>query len=236
MSKQEVTDTITNRLSAAHDKIQQARQLAKTPTNDVTLMAVSKTKPTTDIIDAYHAGQRIFGENYAQELFDKASELAQFSDIEWHYIGPIQSNKTKIIAQASHWVDSVDRIKVAKRLSQHAAELNKTLNILLQVNISESMSKSGLALSEVASFASEVADLPNICLRGLMAIPDAYDDPTLTEKEFLQMKACFLKLKQQYPSLDTLSLGMSNDLDIAISCGSTMVRLGTAIFGARSTN
>ena len=182
---------------------------------------------------AYEAGQRIFGENYAQELADKAERLQQLEQIEWHYIGPIQSNKTKMIAKVSHWVDSVDREKIALRLDQHAKEFDKTLNVLIQVNVSRSKQKSGVLIEDVANLAAKINALPNIELRGLMAIPDKYDSEAQTRQEFIAMNTCFLKLKQQYPQVDTLSLGMSGDMKIAIESGSTMIRLGTAIFGER---
>lgn len=233
MSKKELTDTITNRLAAAHDKITSVAQTAGRNADEIKLMAVSKTKPTDYIVAAYEQGQRIFGENYAQELHQKWQQLDMLEEIEWHYIGPIQSNKTAIIAEAASWIDSVDRLKIAKRLSTHAVSLNKSLNILLQVNISGSDSKSGVSLAEVNDLASEVYKLPQLNLRGLMAIPDQYDDNEQLIKEFNLMNGCFSELQQQYPSVDTLSLGMSADLTEAVSHGSTLVRLGTAIFGAR---
>jgi len=233
MSKQILPSNIANRLADAHQNIRVACEKSLRPVQDVTLMAVSKTKPNASIIDAYHAGQRVFGENYAQELHQKSIELSELTDIEWHYIGPIQSNKTKIIAESAHWVDSVDRFKVAKRLNQHAIEMNKTLNILLQVNISRSESKSGVMLENVLPLASEIIELSNLSFRGLMAIPDNYQDIEKTKAEFLTLRDCFVTLSQQYKSVDTLSLGMSGDMSIAIECGSTMVRIGTAIFGER---
>jgi pyridoxal phosphate enzyme (YggS family) len=233
MSKQILPSNIANRLAVAHQNIRVACEKSLRPVQDVTLMAVSKTKPNASIIDAYHAGQRVFGENYAQELHQKSIDLSELTDIEWHYIGPIQSNKTKIIAESAHWVDSVDRFKVAKRLNQHAIEMNKTLNILLQVNISRSESKSGVMLENVLPLASEITELSNLSFRGLMAIPDNYQDIEKTKAEFLTLRDCFVTLSQQYKSVDTLSLGMSGDMSIAIECGSTMVRIGTAIFGER---
>ncbi|QTH63955.1 YggS family pyridoxal phosphate-dependent enzyme [Psychrosphaera ytuae] len=233
MSEKELTNTIAERLGTAHEKISSAVQQANRPTDSVKLMAVSKTKPVEYIVAAYQQGQRIFGENYAQELAEKAESLNEYSDIEWHFIGPIQSNKTAIIAKAADWVDSVDREKIAKRLQNHALELNKTLNILLQVNISNSSAKSGVLLQDVDALAKQVDSYSQLNLRGLMAIPDQYDDNKQLIEEFEQMQACFLRLQQQYSSVDTLSLGMSGDMQPAIQAGSTMVRLGTAIFGQR---
>lgn len=234
MSKKEHTNTIANRLTTAHDNIQFAIQKAEKSATKVKLMAVSKTKPIEQVREAYEYGQRIFGENYAQELHQKYLQSRDLTDIEWHFIGPIQSNKTKIIAESADWVDSVDREKVAIRLNSHAEALGKTLNILLQVNISESTSKSGILLSEVNQLADSINTLEHLSLRGLMAIPDVYDDKQKLIQEFNAMHTCFLELQHQYPSVDTLSLGMSQDMDIAISCGSTMVRIGTAIFGNRN--
>lgn len=234
MSNKPVINTIANRLTTAHENIEQTRQKLRKSETKVNLMAVSKTKPISDVVEAYNAGQRIFGENYAQELADKSSELHHLTDIEWHYIGPIQSNKTKIIAESATWVDSIDRAKIAKRLQQHASELNKTLNVLIQVNISRSDKKSGVLLEDVEPLAAEIANCQQLTLRGLMAIPDKSDESQLRQ-EFLQMQTCFQTLKQQYPMVDTLSLGMSGDMEIAIECGSTMVRLGTALFGERTT-
>jgi PLP dependent protein len=234
MSKTKHINTIANRLTTAHDNIQFAAQKVNKSATNIKLMAVSKTKPLSDIIDAYRAGHRVFGENYAQELAGKAAELSHLEDLEWHYIGPIQSNKTAIIAEAAHWIDSVDREKIALRLSNHALALNKTLNILIQVNISGSATKSGVSLAEVEPLSNYISNLPNLCFRGLMAIPEQYDDQEKLKTEFLKMHTCFIGLQHQYPSVDTLSLGMSGDLDVAIMSGSTMVRIGTAIFGNRN--
>ena len=236
MSKNKDIHNIANRLENTQDNIAKACDLVDRNRDDVQLMAVSKTKPSSAVIEAYEAGQRIFGENYAQELADKSEQLAHLTDIEWHFIGPIQSNKTKIISQSSHWVDSLDRSKIAKRLNKHAEELNKQLNVLIQVNISNSEAKSGVLLEGVEAFAQELSTMSNLTLRGLMAIPDKYEDEDEEQlkAEFNAMYACYLSLKQQYNQIDTLSLGMSQDMQTAIECGSTMVRIGTDIFGARS--
>ena len=234
MSKNKDIHNIANRLENTQDNIDKACQLIDRNKAEVELMAVSKTKPVELVLAAYEAGQRIFGENYAQELADKSQQLSHLADIQWHYIGPIQSNKTKIICQSCQWVDSLDRIKIAKRLEQHCQELNKTINVLIQVNISRSDTKSGVLLEDVEAFAQQLTALPNIQLRGLMAIPDKYEDKTKLEQEFNAMHACYLSLQQQYNQIDTLSLGMSQDMKTAIACGSTMVRIGTDIFGARN--
>ena len=234
MSKNKDIHNIANRLENTQDNIAKACHLVDRNRDEVQLMAVSKTKPVAAVIEAYDAGQRVFGENYAQELAEKSEQLAQLADIEWHYIGPIQSNKTKIICQSCNWVDSLDRLKIAKRLDLHAQELNKQINVLLQVNISNSNTKSGILLEDVETLADELSQLSNITLRGLMAIPDKHDDVEQLKREFNAMHACYLSLKQQYNQIDTLSLGMSQDMQTAIECGSTMVRIGTDIFGARS--
>lgn len=234
MSENKDIHNIANRIKNTQDNIEKACKLAGRDSVQVQLMAVSKTKPKEAVVAAYEAGQRVFGENYAQELADKSEQLGHLSDIEWHYIGPIQSNKTKIIAQSCGWIDSLDRLKIAKRINQHAIELGKTINVLIQVNISDSDTKSGLKLADVADFAKELALLEKVTLRGLMAIPDKYDDENKLKQEFKQMHTCYLQLQQQYTEVDTLSLGMSQDMVQAIECGSTMVRIGTDIFGARS--
>ena len=236
MSENEVNITIANRLATAHEKILIAAEKAQRNDSEVNLMAVSKTKPKEDILAAYHAGQRIFGENYAQELAQKKTELSELKDIEWHFIGPIQSNKTQIIAQHANWVDSVDRIKIAKRLNQHCLELNKHLDILVQVNISEVDNKSGIMLVNVESFIKDLQAFQQLRVRGLMAIPEPYDDKKVLISEFNRLNTCFLALKQQYPNVDTLSLGMTDDMESAMLSGSTMIRLGTAIFGPRTNN
>ena len=239
MSENKDINTITNQLLNAHDNINNVVTKYGRNTNSVALMAVSKTKPLEDVEIAYAAGQRIFGENYAQELFDKQQALSHLTDIQWHYIGPIQSNKTKIISQSANWIDSVDRIKIAQRIDKHAQELNKNINLLIQVNISNSAQKSGVSLEQVNELAESINALNHVTLRGLMAIPDNYEKdehgnrPQLN-KEFNLMFTCYSQLQQQYPNVDTLSLGMSGDLEPAIECGSTMVRLGTAIFGKRN--
>ncbi|MFG1488153.1 YggS family pyridoxal phosphate-dependent enzyme, partial [Oceanospirillum sp. HFRX-1_2] len=172
------------------------------------------------------------GENYLQESLDKQQELADL-DIIWHFIGPIQSNKTRAIAENFQWVHSVDRLKVARRLSeQRPAEL-PPLNICLQVNISAEASKSGITVDELPELAREVAALPNLTLRGLMAIPAPADTLDAQRKPLAALRQAMEAIKAEHPQLDTLSMGMSGDLEAAIAEGSTMVRIGTAIFGAR---
>jgi pyridoxal phosphate enzyme (YggS family) len=208
--------------------------------NPVTLLAVSKTKPASAVEQAYLAGQHDFGENYLQEAVEKIAQLSHLPALRWHFIGPIQSNKTKQIAKNFTWVHSVDRAKVAIRLNthfnEHLSEINQSnncqdtaLNVCLQVNISEEPSKSGIMASELFSLAEVVDKCDKLTLRGLMAIPEK----NTGEASYEKMQHLFKNLQAQYPTVDTLSMGMSNDLTIAITHGSTMVRIGRAIFGER---
>ncbi|MCU4674512.1 YggS family pyridoxal phosphate-dependent enzyme [Catenovulum sp. 2E275] len=225
------SSTIKSRL---HLILSQIAQLNQTSQQSTQLLAVSKTKPATDIIEAYQAGQRCFGENYVQEAVDKIAELKQYQDIEWHFIGPIQSNKTRLIAENFDWVHSIDREKIASRLNeQRPAELAK-LNVCLQINISQENSKSGTDIKQVFELAKYVSQQNNLCLRGIMAIPANTDDINQQKQSFAQMQQIFNQLKAEYDSVDTLSMGMTNDMALAIEYGSTMVRIGTAIFGARA--
>ena len=195
----------------------------------MSLLVVSKTFPGSAVREAFAAGARAFGENYVQEGLAKAQELADLA-IEWHLIGPLQSNKTRPVAEAFAWVHSVDRLKVAQRLSEQRPANMPLLNICLQVNISGEASKSGLLPAEVAALAHQVAALPRLKLRGLMAVPEP-GPGALGQHQ--AMAALFEALKADGLALDTLSLGMSADLEDAILAGSTMVRVGSAIFGAR---
>ena len=194
---------------------------------EVQLIAVSKTRSTAEIQEAVNAGQVHFGENYLQESLDKISFFKERNLI-WHFIGPIQSNKTALIAENFDWVHSVDRLKVAKRLSDQRDPGLGELNILIQINIDQEQSKSGLLLNNVNEIISEVNDLPNISLRGFMCIPS----PKNSANSFSEMA----NLISKYPFLDSLSMGMSSDLELAIERGATLVRVGTDIFGQRSYN
>lgn len=208
------------------------RQYNRNP-DDITLLAVSKTKPAEDIQSAFNAGQHCFGENYLQEALQKIQALHALA-IEWHFIGAIQSNKTRELAENFAWVHSVDRLKIARRLSEQRPESMPPLNICLQVNISEETSKSGLMLNELSELVAEVAQLPNITLRGLMAIPAKADTLAAQRATFAQIQQALKMLQKTHPGLDTLSMGMSNDMEAAIAEGSTILRIGTAIFGARN--
>ena len=199
----------------------------------IQLLAVSKTKPSSDIQMLHALGQLSFGENYVQEAVDKIHEL-QGLDIEWHYIGHIQSNKTKLIATEFDWVHTVDREKIASRLND--AREGDPLNILIQVNVDLAETKSGVSPTDLKALAMAIWKLPHLKLRGLMSIPDPVSENDL-QRAHQQLKALFEEIKADHPTpeiFDTLSMGMTNDLELAISEGSTMVRIGTALFGART--
>jgi len=198
----------------------------------VALLAVSKTRSADEIRAAAATGQTAFGENYLQEALDKIEALSDLS-LEWHFIGPIQSNKTRPIAENFHWVHSVDRLKIAERLSNQRPHYATDLNICIQVNISAEAQKAGCSVEELPELARAIAALPKICLRGLMVIPEATVDDQLLRTRFRQTAELLESLKPEIPTLDTLSMGMSGDLDAAIAEGSTMVRVGTALFGPR---
>lgn len=217
---------IANNLTLIQQRITLACQLCHRDADSVQLLAVSKTKPAIELRAAYAAGQRDFGENYLQEALDKQQQL-QDLDIIWHFIGPIQSNKTRAIAEHFTWVHSVDRLKIARRLSDQRPKHLTPLNICIQVNIDDEATKSGVSLIELPQLLEDIHKLPNITLRGLMAIPSATSNSE-------QAQHSFRKLAQALPdNLDTLSMGMSGDLEAAIAAGATIVRIGTDIFGAR---
>ncbi|MCK5697984.1 MAG: YggS family pyridoxal phosphate-dependent enzyme [Gammaproteobacteria bacterium] len=202
-------------------------------TQPVTLLAVSKYHSVQKIHDFYELGQRDFGESYLQEALQKI-EANTHKDIIWHFIGPIQSNKTKLIAKNFHWVHSVDRFKIAQRLNTQRAENSNPLNICLQINISQETQKSGFSQDEVTACITEISQLPHLSLRGLMAIPKASNNIEQQKQAFHQLKQLMLQLNQHFNlTMDTLSMGMSNDLDTAITEGATIIRIGTALFGAR---
>ncbi|ADN77145.1 alanine racemase domain protein [Ferrimonas balearica DSM 9799] len=224
--------TITERLIEAQARIDSAAAQAGRVGESITLLAVSKTKPAEMIREAYLAGARDFGENYLQEGVDKIDAL-QDLDIRWHFIGPLQSNKTRPVAERFDWIHSVDRLKIAQRLSEQRPSGKAPLNVCIQVNISAEQSKSGVNPAQLPELAAAVAALPGLRLRGLMAIPAPESDPEKQRQALAQMKQLFDALKAEHPGLDTLSMGMSDDLEAAVAEGSTMVRIGTAIFGTR---
>jgi len=227
---------ISDNIAAVEQKIVQATAKVKRQ-GEVRLLAVSKTKPVSLIKQAFAQGLSHFGENYVQESVEKIQQIKLDSDFDrpvcWYFIGPLQSNKTRPVAENFDWVQSVDRLKIAQRLNQQRPENMPVLNICLQVNISGEESKSGTTLSQVMELALQVQDLPRLKLRGIMAIPLNSNDPKVVEQQFLALNEIYQNLQQKYPEIDTLSMGMSGDLESAIKCGSTMVRIGTDIFGAR---
>ncbi|WP_079230056.1 YggS family pyridoxal phosphate-dependent enzyme [Pseudomonas putida] len=222
--------TIADNLSALAARIHNAAQAAGRDPTSVQLLAVSKTKPAAAIREIHAAGVRDVGENYLQEALAKQEELRDLPLI-WHFIGPIQSNKTKAIAEHFDWVHSVDRLKIAQRLSEQRPAGLPPLNICLQVNVSGEDSKSGCAPADLPALANAVAALPNLRLRGLMAIPEPTEDRATQEAAFASLRQLQDRLEL---GLDTLSMGMSHDLEAAIAQGATWVRIGTALFGARN--
>lgn len=222
--------TIADNLSALAERIDSAAQAVGRDPASIQLLAVSKTKPASAIREIHAAGVRDVGENYLQEALTKQGELRDLPLI-WHFIGPIQSNKTKAIAEHFDWVHSVDRLKIAQRLSEQRPAGLPPLNICLQVNVSGEDSKSGCAPADLPALANAVAALPNLRLRGLMAIPEPTEDRAEQEAAFASLRQLQERLGL---GLDTLSMGMSHDLEAAIAQGATWVRIGTALFGARS--
>jgi pyridoxal phosphate enzyme (YggS family) len=221
---------ITENLESIRNRIRESCRVWHRDPESVLLLAVSKTKPAADIAEAYRAGQRHFGESYCQEALKKQQELGAY-DITWHFIGPIQSNKTKWLARDFGWVHSVDSLKIARRLSEQRPAGMPPLNICLQVNISGEASKSGIVPAELPELVEQVATLPRLRLRGVMAVPSPETD---FEKQRVPYRTLYRAVKQlNDPKLDTFSFGMTDDLDAAIAEGSNIVRIGTAIFGAR---
>ncbi|MGG2398159.1 YggS family pyridoxal phosphate-dependent enzyme [Pseudomonas sp. SH1-B] len=221
--------TIAENIAKVGTRIREAAQASQRNLQDIGLLAVSKTKPASAIRQAHAAGMHDFGENYLQEALEKQAELGDLPLI-WHFIGPIQSNKTRPIAEHFDWVHSVDRLKIAQRLSDQRPEHLPALNICLQVNVSGEDSKSGCNPDELVQLAKAVAALPHLKLRGLMAIPEPTDDVAAQHAAFARLR----QLRDDLGlNLDTLSMGMSHDLEAAIAEGATWVRIGTALFGAR---
>jgi pyridoxal phosphate enzyme (YggS family) len=221
---------IYKRLERLRAQIRQAETAYSRKQGEVLLLAVSKTKPAKDIASAYQWGLRHFGESYCQEAIKKQQELGAF-DITWHFIGPIQSNKTKAIATHFDWVHSVDSLKIAKRLNEQRPVTLRALNICLQINISGEQSKSGIILDELPQLCELVTELPNLRLRGVMAIPAPTTDFEEQRQSYKKLFQAVAKLVN--PRLDTFSFGMSGDLKAAIAEGATIVRIGTALFGMR---
>jgi pyridoxal phosphate enzyme (YggS family) len=226
--------TIAANIQQVRERIARACAAAQRPVQSVTLLTVSKTFDAERVREAVAAGEHRFGENYVQEAVEKIDLLADLRpQIEWHLIGPLQSNKTRVVAQRFDWVHSVDRLKIAERLSEQRPSDLPPLNLCLQVNVSGEASKSGVEPGALPALAHAVAALPGVRLRGLMSIPEPSDEPARQAAPHRQLRQLFHRLQQDGLPLDTLSMGMSADLEAAIAEGSTMVRVGTAIFGQR---
>jgi pyridoxal phosphate enzyme (YggS family) len=228
--------TIAGNLQAVETTIRAACDTAGRARSTVQLLAVSKTFPCEAVLEAADAGQRAFGENYLQEGIDKIAAVARARpdlSLEWHFIGPIQSNKTRPIAMQFDWVHTVERLKIAQRLSEQRPPERGLLNVCLQVNISGEASKSGVHPDETPELARAVASLPNLRLRGLMAIPEPQSDPELQRVPFSRLRELAQRIVAGGIFLDTLSMGMSSDLTAAVLEGATIVRVGSSIFGAR---
>jgi len=228
MNQQQLIDNIAK----VSSRVRLAAQKSQRKECDIRVLAVSKTRPAEAIRVASQAGLSEFGENYLQEALDKMADLADLSLV-WHFIGPIQSNKTRAIAEHFQWVHSVDRLKIAERLSQQRPDNLDPLNICLQINLSSEASKSGVAPQQAAELLRGAAALPRIRVRGLMAIPAPTQDQAQQRKNFAELRELLEALKLEVPYLDTLSMGMSADLESAIAEGATIVRIGTDLFGAR---
>ncbi len=229
-------NSIQQNIQQITSQIRSCEQKCGRACGSVQLLAVSKTKPVSDILEATKTGQRAFGENYVQEGVDKVtffSEQHGELSLEWHFIGPIQSNKTRPVAEHFDWVHTVDRAKVAQRLNDQRPENMAPLQVLIQVNTSGESSKSGVTEEEIFPLAELISSLPNLTLRGLMSIPANVSNYTEQRAAFDKLSQLQQTLQQTYPQLDTLSMGMTGDMQAAIESGSTIVRIGTAIFGAR---
>jgi pyridoxal phosphate enzyme (YggS family) len=236
-----MSQIITN-LMLVRQRLELAALAAKREPEDIQLLAVSKTFPARVIEEAMHAGQTAFGENYVQEGVEKIQQLVKLRPwLEWHFIGPLQSNKTRDVAEHFDWVHSIDRLKIAERLSTQRAEFPNLseLQVCVQINVSDEHSKSGITLTEVETLCDAVSKLPNLVLRGLMAIPAPTTNVHQQRQAFAAVRECFTSIKVKHSNdvrfdfFDTLSMGMSDDMEAAIAEGSTMVRIGSAIFGKR---
>ncbi len=225
--------SIPGNLQAVRRRVAEAARVAGRGVDEVTLLAVSKTWPAECVREAAAAGQRAFGENYVQEGVAKIAALADL-DLEWHFIGPLQSNKTRAVAEHFDWVHSVDRAKLAERLSAQRPVGRAPLDVCIQVNVGDESSKAGVAPEEVIGLAAAIAALPRLRLRGLMCIPEPDGGEALLRARFAAMRALLQSLVGAGHAVDTLSMGMSHDLETAIAEGSTLVRVGTAIFGTRT--
>lgn len=224
---------VKKRFQQIHHEISTSVSAAKRDPQSVQLLAVSKTWPADALREVAALGQRQFGENYLQEALDKIDALADL-DLEWHFIGPIQSNKTRDIAGHFDWVQSVDREKIARRLNEHRPDSLAPLNVCIQINIDEEETKSGTSPEKLLTLADYIATLDKLNLRGLMVIPSPKNSVADEKDSFSRAYELFQQLRHKYPQVDTLSMGMTADMSTAIACGSTMVRIGKALFGQRN--
>jgi PLP dependent protein len=225
--------TLEQRYHDVKAHIYSACEQVQRSTNEIKLLAVSKTKPAHMVETLYQIGQRSFGENYLQDAVEKITKLAHLCDIEWHFIGPIQSNKTRIIAESFHWVETLDREKIAQRLNDQRPQGLPPLKVLIQVNISREPQKSGIPAEEVENFANFIEQQPSLSLQGLMCIPAATQNEGKLAAQFDEMQQLLKRLTNNHPQCTVLSMGMSSDLELAVKHGSSQVRIGTDIFGAR---
>ncbi|MEA5445905.1 YggS family pyridoxal phosphate-dependent enzyme [Gammaproteobacteria bacterium AB-CW1] len=233
MALEQQQNSLAQAFQRVHERCRIAAERHQRNPEDIRLLAVSKAKPAALIREAAALGQREFGENYLQEAVEKIDSLSDLPDLIWHFIGPLQSNKTRSVAERFDWVHSVDRLKIARRLSGQRPESLPDLNVCIQVNISEEPQKAGVAPSDVPELADQVAALPRLRLRGLMCLPAPSDSEDSQRRPFRALKALADQLQAQGHELDTLSMGMSADLEAAIAEGSTLLRVGSALFGAR---
>ena len=227
---------VADALAAVRGRIAAAEQQFDRPAGSVALLAVAKTKPASLVREAWEAGQRRFGENFAQEAAEKLGELADLSGpggLEWHFVGALQANKSRVVAEGFDWVQTVDRVRIARRLSDQRPAFLPPLNVCLQVNVSGEPSKSGVRLSEVDDLAAAVTELPRLRLRGLMTIPRPCTGLVAQRAALRPLVEAYERLRAAGHALDTLSMGMTEDLEAAVAEGATMVRIGTAVFGAR---
>lgn len=224
---------VATNIAKVRERIGRACRSAGRAESEITLIAVSKTQSDVAIRAAYAAGVSDIGENYCQEAIEKIAMLGDLP-LTWHFIGPLQSNKTRLVAEHFAWVHSVDRLKLAQRLSAQRPHELPPLNVCVQVNIDDEVSKSGVAPEELSSLLEAIIELSNLRVRGLMAIPKPHTNPSDQRKALIKMRTLFERQRQRWPQLDTLSMGMSDDFELAIEAGATMVRVGTDIFGARA--
>lgn len=230
----DIDTQIAAKIVQINAQIEEAAKAHNREPNHIKLLAVSKTKPVSDIVSAYNAGHRNFGENYVQEAVEKIQQMAQYSDILWHFIGPLQSNKSKFIAEHFDWMHSLDRIKIAQRLHEQRSVHQQALNVCVQINIDDEQNKAGIPPSQTFDFIEQLQSFDRIKCRGLMTIPKANVSETERRTSFAKMHDLYEQCVRKFDNIDTLSMGMSDDLSIAIEYGSTMVRVGTAIFGSRN--